>query len=272
MSNDVTTTNLQINILSKDQYREIDSINDSELYFVEDERVVFLVSVSETEPLTANEGDKYYSTTTKLIYTYTDNSWSTAGLQPEPDMQYVSKDTMYTYVLDEDKLVAIGGFGGCDEKTIVKNSDGKIQAIGNINKNDNSVKYDWVGSYDEYNSLGTYNDNWVYFITDGDNVSDNMSLSNVLNRLNRAYAWRNITSGVETLVYTIPLPERGYTIYSDTKMTEVGKVHDCDETYISDGYKRYERYEDVDSIFDGVSEDSKLQILTMYDLIKAFRG
>ena len=87
MSTDVSTTNLQINVLSKKQYDGIIPSNE-ELYFVEDERNVLLVTVSEVEPTTASNGDRYYSLITKKIYTY-NNGW-VDETTPESDILYVS--------------------------------------------------------------------------------------------------------------------------------------------------------------------------------------
>lgn len=264
MSTDISTNNLQINILSKEQYESIEP-NMDELYFVEDVRNVLLLDVSDTAPTTANDGDKYYSTTDKLIYTY-NNGWGN-GETPDKDIFYVDLNSKYSYIWDGLNLISVGGFSGYDNKTITLNNDEKIQANGVINQNDNTVKYDWVGTREEYNALTEYHDNWLYYIKD-DEVSENMSLSNVLNRLNKAYAWVN----GDTIVYTIPLPEVGYTIYSDMDMTIVGQISECTDAKIVCNSTTYTRDESFDNVFNGISEDSQKQIITLYDLIKAFKG
>lgn len=268
MSTDVSTTNLQINVLSKKQYDGIIPSNE-ELYFVEDERNVLLVTVSEVEPTTASNGDRYYSLITKKIYTY-NNGW-VDETTPESDILYVSLSNLYSYVWDGSDLISIGGFSGYDNRSITLNSDGKIQASATINQNNQELKFDWVGTREEYNALSEYHNNWVYYITD-DEPSENMSLSNVLNRLNKAYAWNNIVGDVETIVFTVPLPEVGYEIYSDMNMTHFGSVEDMNETSIKYNSVVYNRAEQFDDIFNGVSNDSKKQIVTMYDLITAFKG
>lgn len=63
-------------------------------------------------------------------------------------------------------LSSIANLVEVDEKTISKNAEDKIQSIGVMEKNKNTPSYDWVGTEKEYNALGTYNNDWTYFITD----------------------------------------------------------------------------------------------------------
>lgn len=63
-------------------------------------------------------------------------------------------------------LPSIANLVEVDEKTISKNDEDKIQSIGVMEKNKNTPSYDWVGTEKEYNALGTYNNDWTYFITD----------------------------------------------------------------------------------------------------------
>lgn len=268
MSTDISTKNLQINILSKKQYDGIEP-NNEELYFVEDERNVWLLDVTDIAPTNVVNGDKYYSTIDRKIYTYNDG-W-VEPTTPDADVLYVSKDNKFTYVWVDGELISIGGFSGYDNNTITLNADEKIQANGVINQNTQTIKYDWMGTKEEYNSLGEYKNNWVYYITD-DEPSENMSLSNVLNRLNRAYAWNGVVGGIDTIVYTIPLPEVGYTVYSDMDMGVVGTIEEMTKDSIKCNSIVYNRFEEMDSVFNGVSKDSQNQIVTMYDLIKAFKG
>lgn len=268
MSTDVSTTNLQINVLSKKQYGDITPNND-ELYFVEDERNVLLLEVSDVEPKSASNGDRYYSSTDKKIYTF-NNGW-VDGETPDNDVLYVSKENLYSYVWDGNEMISIGGFSGYDNRSITLNDEGKIQASATINQNDNSLKFDWMGTRAEYDALTEYHDNWLYYIKD-DEPSENMSLSNVLNRLNKAYAWNNITNNVETIVYTIPLPEIGYEVYTDADMGYMGIIDEMSDTSITCNSIIFNRAEQFDTTFNGVSEDSKKQIVTMYDLITAFKG
>lgn len=56
-----------------------------------------------------------------------------------------------------------------DGTTVSINSSDKLQAIGTIEKNTSSVKYDWVGTYDEWVAGRTNNsipDSWICYITD----------------------------------------------------------------------------------------------------------
>lgn len=268
MSTEVTTKNLQINILSKEQYKNETPKND-ELYFVEDVRNVFILDLLEQAPTTANVGDKYYSTTDKKIYTYNGDTW--VGETPEEDLFYIALDTKFTHVWDGNDLIAVGGFTGYDDKTIVMNNE-KIQTVGIIDQNSQKPKYNWVGSEEEYKALEEYHDDWLYYIDDLKPKVENMSLTNILNRLNPAHAWIYRGETSDEIVFTVPLPSIGYTIYSDVNLSEISKVVDVGEMYISDGDKQYNRYETYDSVFNGASEDSKNQIVTVYDLIKAFRG
>jgi hypothetical protein len=268
MSTDVSTTNLQINVLTKKQYNGI-TPNNEELYFVEDERNVLLLEVSDVEPKSASNGDRYYSSTDKKIYTF-NNGW-VDGETPDKDILYVSLENLYSYVWNGNEMISIGGFSGYDNRSITLNDEGKIQASATINQNDNSLKFDWIGTRAEYDALTEYHDNWLYYIKD-DEPSENMSLSNVLNRLNKAYAWNNIVGDVETIVFTVPLPEVGYEIYSNMDMKYFGNVEELGETSIKCNSIVYSRAEQFDDIFNGVSNDSKKQIVTMYDLITAFKG
>lgn len=60
--------------------------------------VVDLVALSDTAPLTATTGDKYYNTTSKKIFTATaTDTWSTTGEDPQTDIIYVDITTNATY-------------------------------------------------------------------------------------------------------------------------------------------------------------------------------
>ena len=64
-----------------------------------------------------------------------------------------------------------------DNVTISKDANDKLQAIGTLQKNGNTPKYDWIGTLAEYNALGTYRNDWLYYITD-DNVISNPTADN----------------------------------------------------------------------------------------------
>ena len=64
--------------------------------FVDD--VIELLTFSDTEPLTCAEGDIYYNTGSKELYTATDtDTWSATGEEPEKSKIYVTLDTNYSY-------------------------------------------------------------------------------------------------------------------------------------------------------------------------------
>ena len=89
MTTDVTTTNLKVNVLSRNQYEAI-TPNTDELYFVEEDDLHRIVgSVSDTAPASPQDGDTYINSTTKLLYTYSsvDSSWG--------DGEPLSEGTLY---------------------------------------------------------------------------------------------------------------------------------------------------------------------------------
>lgn len=193
MTTDVSTNKLKINVLTRAQYDSTEKNND-ELYFVEEsDSNTWLIAVTDVAPETATINDRYYNSNTKLIYTWNGTSWANS-ISPSIDDLYINKTDNSTYAWDGTNLIQIGSTGGItiediDDETITLNSSYKIQASGVINKNDGSPKYDWVGTKQEYNLLEEIHNDWIYYITDDEYSSGNMSLSNVYNRLNRAYAW-----------------------------------------------------------------------------------
>lgn len=54
----------------------------------------------------------------------------------------------------------------CDTTTISTNGSSQLQAIGVIDKKTSSAVYTWKGTKAEYEALSTYNNNWLYYITD----------------------------------------------------------------------------------------------------------
>ena len=71
----------------------------------------------------------------------------------------------------ENNVISSAG-GAVDNKSITKNTDNQIQAVGTINQNTavgaTPVKYDWIGTLAEYNSqnVETLHPEWVCYITD----------------------------------------------------------------------------------------------------------
>ena len=271
MTTDVTTTNLKVNVLSRAQYDSIEPNND-ELYFVEtDDTTVFIKSAGESAPANPSVGDKYLNTSTNLLYTYEDGSWGD-GVTPDTGVFYIESENNEIYAYDGTEVKQVGGSGkaaNVDTVTTSLNSDNQIQAIGVLNKNGNTPKYDWVGTKQQYDALQTYNDNWIYYIVDSDS-SGNMSLNNVLNRLNAAYAWSRNGS----IVYTVPCPVEGFKTYSNAENLTVSSTIQSyvDGVSITDLNGTYTRDSANDTVFGDAAPDSKNQFLTVYDLIKAIKG
>ena len=207
MTTDVSTNKLKINILTRTQYDSATK-NDDELYFIEEsETNTWLIAVTDIAPLTASINDRYYNSNTKLIYTWDGTTW-TNSISPSSDDLYINKTDNSTYAWDGENLIQVGSSGGItpddiDDETITLNSSDKLQASGVINKNDGTAKYDWVGTKEEYDLLDEIHNDWIYYITDDEYPSGNMSLSNVYNRLNRAYAWTNRSVSGAGNVYNV---------------------------------------------------------------------
>ena len=71
---------------------------------------VELLAVTDTAPSECNEGDKYFNTTTKKIYTATgENTWGSEGVDPILDIFYIvlSEQKIYTY--NGTTLISVGG-------------------------------------------------------------------------------------------------------------------------------------------------------------------
>jgi len=274
MTTDVTTTNLKVNVLSRNQYEAI-TPNTDELYFVEEDDLHRIVgSVSDTAPASPQDGDTYINSSTKLLYTYSsaDSSWGDGEPLSEGTL-YVDGTNNDVYIWDGTNVRQVGGSGtaaNVDGVTTSLNSNDEIQAIGVINKNGNTPKYDWVGTKAQYDALGSYNENWIYYIVDNDSPSGNMSLNNVLNRLNAAYAWtRN-----GNVVYTVPCPVEGFKTYANPQTLTVSSTIQSyvEDVSITDLNGTYTRDSANDSVFVDAVPDSKNQFLTVYDLIKAIKG
>ena len=54
----------------------------------------------------------------------------------------------------------------CDATTVSTNSSNQLQAIGVIDKKSSAAIYTWKGTKAEYNALGTYHNDWIYYLTD----------------------------------------------------------------------------------------------------------
>ena len=71
--------------------------------------VIELLTMSDVAPAECAEGDMYYNTTSKKIFTATGtNTWSTTGEDPERSVIYVALDDNYTYRWSGSTMVNLG--------------------------------------------------------------------------------------------------------------------------------------------------------------------
>ena len=72
-----------------------------------------LLAVTDTAPAQCSTGDKYFNTTTKLIYTATaTNTWGSTGIAPTENTIYVEFATQTAYAYDGTDLISVGGGAG----------------------------------------------------------------------------------------------------------------------------------------------------------------
>ena len=196
MTTDVEIEKLKINVLKKRQYDSIDP-SDEELYLISDayENIVYLETVADTAPETIVDGVMYYNTTDGKLYEYdlANEQWDDIG-DPTVEVLYIDKEHRTAYVYTDNhqfiQISSSGGAGNVDDETTTLNEQDQISVIGVKEKRAGAIKYDWIGTKQQYDNLQSYNDNWIYYITDDAETTDNnMSMNNVYNRLNRAYAW-----------------------------------------------------------------------------------
>ena len=80
---------------------------------IEESHNIQLLAVTDTAPSECAEGDKYFDTTTKLIYTATGtDEWGEIGETPIYDILYIVLDEQKTYTYDGTDLISVGGSGG----------------------------------------------------------------------------------------------------------------------------------------------------------------
>lgn len=275
MTTDVPLNEVKINVLKKSQYDSI-TPNQDEIYLLSDANTnqVFLVKVDSSAPAGVNDGDMYYNTTTKKLYEYdvNDNEWDEYGT-PVQEVLYIDKSTSSAYAYTDDgqfiKISSSGAADNVDNLTINLNGNEKLQTIGVVEKNTGSIKYDWVGTKAQYDALEEVNPNWFYYITDDQSPAENNSFNNILNRLNAAYAWTNGNN----VRYTVPEPEVNYTAYTSVSNSSSGStITATTSTTITVGGTTYTRNTSKDSVFVFVPNDTKNQLLSVYDLINAIRG
>ncbi len=75
------------------------------LIYKQEGEYIELIAMSATPPVTSSAGDKYYNTSTKLIYTATaDNVWSSSGDTPRDDVVYTQTTTGFNYIWNGDDM------------------------------------------------------------------------------------------------------------------------------------------------------------------------
>lgn len=73
------------------------------------EKNVELLAISDTAPSEFEDGDKYYNTSTKKIYTAVDGSWSETGETPLDGLFYIVFNEQSSYAWNGSDLVSVGG-------------------------------------------------------------------------------------------------------------------------------------------------------------------
>lgn len=80
--------------------------------------------------------------------------------------------------------ITIASAPDTDGTTINTNADDELQAIGVIEKNTGTVKYDWVGTLAQWTAgrtAGTIPDTWICYITDDETTSVSVDWSSLVN-------------------------------------------------------------------------------------------
>lgn len=91
---------------------------------IEESHNIQLLAVTDTAPSECAEGDKYYDTTTNLIYTATGtDEWGETGETPIADILYIVLDEQSTYTYDGTDLVSVGGGSSAGGETLPVGSE-----------------------------------------------------------------------------------------------------------------------------------------------------
>lgn len=231
MSSEITPTNIKINVMNREQYDSVSVKSPAELYFVEEnDRVTLVTNVVESFPSSPKKNDTCILLNDTKIYTYNGSSWDSKTL--DKDCFYIDASTNNTYIWDGTILRNVGGGSGgsvrIDNVTIKENADENIEVHAKIEQNKKTAMYDWIGTKAEYQALKSYNNNWVYYITDEESETPNTSFDNIVNRLNRASAWTDTTHYEEGELYNLYIYPSGEAI--------VGSPINCYEWYSGYGY------------------------------------
>lgn len=132
-------------------------------------------------------------------------------------------------------LSSIANLVEVDEKTISKNAEDKIQSIGVMEKNKNTPSYDWVGTEKEYNALGTYNNDWTYYITDDYTEAGG---GNGATTIDNTTITKNTAGDIQTVA--IKEQNSSVAVYdwvgTEKEYLELSEYHDDWKYYITDDY------------------------------------
>lgn len=91
---------------------------------IEESHNIQLLAVTDTAPSECAEGDKYFDTTTNLIYTATGtDEWGETGETPIADILYIVLDEQSTYTYDGTDLVSVGGGSSAGGETLPVGSE-----------------------------------------------------------------------------------------------------------------------------------------------------
>lgn len=110
----------ELNNLSKKDYEDLVPIvdvsaNETKKISIEElvDNNVNLIAVSNTAPLECSTGDKYYNTTTNLIYTaIATDTWGGTGEEAVEGIMYIVFEDQVTYAYNGETLISVGGGAG----------------------------------------------------------------------------------------------------------------------------------------------------------------
>lgn len=121
---------------------------------------VELIAVTDTAPATCSTGDKYYNTTTDLIYTATGtNTWGSTGESAVDGIMYIVYSKKSTYAYDGETLISVGGGSGAyigtteppadDNSNVWIDPNGSVNVYGNYISNSYGTSQE-IGYSQEY--------------------------------------------------------------------------------------------------------------------------
>lgn len=236
---------------------------------------VELLAVTDTAPSECNEGDKYFNTSTKKIYTATgEDTWGSEGIDPILDIFYIvlSEQKIYTY--DGTTLISVGGGSGGGTKEIeISDTEptdpdvklwidtGEVESIGSEihigTEIDNRVRTNIIKSknlFDKNNAniiSGAYVANNVNVITSS---GAGLKLLYIPITGGKTYTISKVSSNVFRVTTTTQIPAIGVSIASTTvnnSATSITYTTDTDAKYLVVNY-----YANADTLTEQVILDS----------------